>query len=152
MANLTLMEKLRRKHKTPTAEVLDKTPLAIIAGTKKRPQTLAESIDYILRSNYDLDAYDRLRGAEYDDFGEDEDGIPQIDENEFDTDTADYDAGFFADKEISKEEKAAGMVRKQEFITPKATERHSQQGENAPRNSSSGQVGEEQTLPLEVEE
>ena len=130
MANLTLMEKLRRKHKTPTAEVLDKTPLAIIAGTRKRPQTLADSIDYILRSNYDIDAYDRLRGAEFDDLGEDEDGVPQIDESDFDTDTADHDAGHFDQYEFVK-------------VTPKTAP----QEKDAPQP-----VGEEPSLQLEKEE
>lgn len=127
MANLTMMEKLRRQHKTPTAEVLDKTPIAIIAGTTKRPQTLADSIDYILRSNYDLDAYDRLRGAEYDDLGEDEDdGAPQIEESDFDTDIADFDAGHFDQYEFVK-------------VTPKPAP----QEKNAPQ-----EVGEPSGEPL----
>lgn len=134
MANLTMMEKLRRKHKEPTAEVLDTTPLAIIAGTRKRPQTLADSIDYILRSNYDIDAYERLRGAEYDDLGEDEDGVPQIDESDFDTDTADFDAGHFDQYEFVK-------------ITPKPAP----QEKNAPQGVGE-QLGEQlgKTEELEV--
>lgn len=139
MANLTLMEKLRRKHKTPTAEVLDKTPLAIIAGTRKRPQTLADSIDYILRSNYDIDAYDRLRGAEFDDLGENEDDVPQIDESDFDTDIADYDAGHFDKYEFVK------VTPKGEIGQPNAPQK-----EDAPRKGSSDQdrVGVEPSLPL----
>lgn len=123
MANLTLMEKLRRKHATPTAETLDYKPLAVIAGTAKRTQTLADSIDYILRHNYDADAYDRLRGAEYDDEGENEDEFPEIDEADFDTDQADFDAGH--------------------FDTPKRkADGHSTQEKDAPRNNEPSGVGE----------
>ena len=124
MANLTLMEKLRRKHAIPKGEELDTKPLAIIAGTTKRTQTLADSIDYILRHNYDADAYDRLRGAEYDDEGDNEDEFPEIDEADFDTDQADFDAGHFD----TPKQKADG---------------HSPQEKDAPRNNEPDGVGEQ---------
>ena len=87
--------------KTPKAEVLDKTPIAIIAPSQRKPETLSQAINRIMEGSLSEDQWERLRGVEYD--GEDD--FDEEDEEEmwdnFEDGTAEHDdRGHFADDNI----------------------------------------------------
>lgn len=85
----------------PKAEVLDKTPIAIIAPSQKRPETLSQAINRIMEGSLSEDQWERLRGVEYDgedDFDE-EDG-EEVWES-FENGTTEHDdRGYFVDDNI----------------------------------------------------
>lgn len=139
MANLSLIAKMQNaQKKSINAEKLDYTPLAILTPLTRKPDTLAHAIERVLGHSMEQEAYERIRGWEYDEMADDDSDFA---ENDFDGNT-DTDAGHFADQKISKEEKEAGIVKKHIFVTPETS--------NAQANAPQG-VGEE-TLPLEIEE
>lgn len=140
MANLSLIAKMQNAQKKKiNAEKLDYTPLAILTPLTRKPDTLAQAIERVLGHSMEQEAYERIRGWEYDELDETDSDFAETD---FDADT-DTDAGHFADQKITKAERDAGIVRKAEFVTPETS--------NAQANAPQG-VGEEQTLPLEDKE
>lgn len=85
----------------PKAEVLDKTPIAVIAPSQKRPETLSQAINRIMEGSLSEEQWERLRGVEYD--GEDD--FDEEDEDEvwdnFDDGTAEHDdKGHFANANL----------------------------------------------------
>lgn len=134
MANLSLIAKMQNaQKKTINAEKLDYTPLAILTPLTRKPDTLAQAIERVLGHSMEQEAYERIRGWEYDELDETDSDFAETD---FDADT-DTDAGHFADQKITKAERDDG------FVAPETS--------NAQANAPQG-VGEEQTLPSESEE
>lgn len=87
--------------RNPKAEVLDKTPIAIIAPSQKRPETLSQAINRIMEGSLSEDQWERLRGVEYD--GEDEFYEEDDDEmwENFEDGTAEHDdQGYFENANI----------------------------------------------------
>lgn len=138
MANLSLIAKMQNAQKKKiNAEKLDYTPLAILTPVTRKPDTLAHAIERVLGHSMEQEAYERIRGWEYDELAEDD---SDFNESDFDVNT-DTDAGYFADQKITKAERDAGIVRKQEFVTPETS--------NAQANAPQGVGENEPQLPLE---
>lgn len=138
MANLSLIAKMQNAQKKKiNAEKLDYTPLAILTPLTRKPDTLAHAIERVLGHSMEQEAYERIRGWEYDEMADDDSDFT---ESDFDVNT-DTDAGYFADQKITKAEKEAGIVRKQEFVTPETS--------NAQANAPQGVGEDEPQLPLE---
>lgn len=132
MANLSLVAKMQNAQKKKiNAEKLDYTPLAILTPLTRKPDTLAQAIERVLGHSMDQDAYERIRGWEYDEMA---DNDSDFSEDDFDVNT-DTDAGHFADQKITKAEKDAGIVRKAEYVIPETS--------NAQANAPQG-VGEDE--------
>ena len=96
MATLTIIEKMRRERKEIQGEELDYTPLVIQAGYVK-PDTLNEAVNRVLANSMSHEAYERLRGIEYD--YESDDDADNFDEVDFDDERVDDDRGYFVKKE-----------------------------------------------------
>ena len=139
MANLSMIAKMQNaQKKTINAEKLDYTPLAILTPQTRKPDTLAQAIERVLGHSMEQEAYERIRGWEYDELAEDDSDFGETD---FDADT-DTDAGYFADQKLTKTDKNAGIVKKAEFVTPETSNAQA----NAPQGVGGEQLGKTEEL------
>lgn len=130
MAILSIVAKMQKAQaKAKVAEKLDYKPLAIIAPTNKKPETLSEAVARVLGHSLEQEEWERIRGVEYDTLDTDD---RDFDEN-FGDDTENMDAGHFYQRKVTEKEKSAGVTNAAEFKTPETKDTQST-GENAPRN------------------
>ena len=123
-----LCQKLKTaRAKTPTAEKLNPTPLAIIAGAK-RPETMTEAITRILNHSLNQEEWERVRGVEYDSLSDEDTDAADDDFESFENGGKEHDdAGYFADNQKKGGKDNAG--------------KHESQGESVD-NSNNGSPGD----------
>lgn len=89
--------KMCENAKIPTKEVLDNTPIAVIAPSQRRPETLSQAINRIMEGTLSEEQWERLRGVEYDGEGDFYEDDKEEEWEDFEKGSKEHDdQGFFA--------------------------------------------------------
>lgn len=124
-------QRLLENAKKAQAEKLDSTPIAIIAESQRRPETLNQAIHRILIGSMSDAEWERARGLEFDgedDFDEDDD---ETEFESFEAGTSEHDPkGHYANVPRDADEGKSKQKRKKDTVEDGAKTPQSENNDN----------------------